>query len=175
MKKLAAVIAASFVLVACASTPKTASTEAAQPVVAQSAMVASNTQAQTVSQAEIDAKNLAEQQLALKSKSVYFDFDKSAVKSEYREIAQQQANFIKSHGNDTVTIEGNCDERGSSKYNLALGEKRANAVREELETLGVSANQIKTVSFGKEKPRSTCHEEKCWKENRRVDFIHQLN
>lgn len=130
---------------------------------------------QTLSQAEIDARNLAEQQLELKNKSVYFDFDKSAVKSGYRNIIQQQANFIKSHGNDSVSVEGNCDERGSSKYNLALGERRANAVRKELETLGVSASQIKTVSFGKEKPRLTCHEEKCWKENRRVDFVHQLN
>jgi peptidoglycan-associated lipoprotein len=97
------------------------------------------------------------------------------VKPEYQDIIQKQAQFIKDHKNDVVTVEGNTDERGSSEYNLALGDKRANAVRKNLELLGVSDAQINTVSLGQTKPRLTCHEEQCWKEDRRDDFIHKLN
>ncbi len=72
-------------------------------------------------------------------------------------------------------MEGNADERGSAEYNLALGDRRANAVRKNLELLGIPTAQIKTLSFGEEKPRLLCHEEKCWQENRRDDFVHKLN
>jgi peptidoglycan-associated lipoprotein len=177
MKILTTVIAACLVLTACASTPKTSSPLAEQSAV-QSAVqpkATTNPQIAIPSEAEIDAKKLAEQLQYLKNKSVYFDFDKSIVKPEYHDVVQQQSDFIKAHGNDTVTLEGNCDERGSDEYNLALGDRRANAVRKVLEILGVSADQMKTVSFGEEKPRLTCHEEKCWQENRRVDFDHKLN
>ncbi|MGB8410375.1 MAG: OmpA family protein, partial [Gallionella sp.] len=87
----------------------------------------------------------------------------------------KQAAFLKAHNNDVVTIEGNCDERGSPEYNLALGDRRADAARKSLEILGVPETQIKVVSFGLEKPRLTCHEERCWKENRRDDFVHKLD
>ena len=96
-------------------------------------------------------------------------------KPEYRNIIQQQADFVVAHSKDIVTIQGNADERGSEEYNIALGDKRANAARKNLELLGVPSSQIKIVSFGEEKPREICHEEKCWKENRRDDFIHGLN
>ena len=111
----------------------------------------------------------------LEKQSIYFDFDRYAVKPEYRNIVQIQAEFIKAHKNAMVTVEGNADERGSNEYNLALGDKRANAVRKNLELLGVPATQIRAVSMGEEKPRLSCHEEKCWKENRRADFAHKLN
>ena len=111
----------------------------------------------------------------LQSKSIYFDFDQFIVKPEYRDVLQQQANFAISHTNDIVTIQGNADERGSEEYNLALGDRRANAARKDLELLGVPTSQIKTVSFGEEKPRAICHEENCWKENRRDDFSHHLS
>ncbi len=175
MKSLMTVIAACLVLAACASTPKTSPPQAAQPETKPVVQPPAAVQTAIPSQAEISARKLAEQLQDLKNKSVYFDFDKSIVKPEYRDTVQQQADFIKSHGNDTVTLEGNCDERGSSEYNLALGDRRATAVRKTLEILGVYAIQMKTVSFGEEKPRLTCHAEECWKENRRVDFDHNLN
>ncbi len=104
--------------------------------------------------------------------SIYFDFDQSAVKSQFKDVVGQQAEWLKSHPADTVTLEGNADERGSAEYNLALGDRRAAAVRSALVTLGVSEKRTKGVSYGKEKPKATCHEEKCWAENRRVDFVH---
>ena len=171
MKKIVSVIAASLILSACAST----SGKGGSAQSGSQAAMANETQAKALSQAEIDTQKLAEQLQALKSQSVYFDLDRSNVKPEYSKVVSQQAQFIKSHGSDTVTLAGNCDERGSGEYNLALGEKRADAVRKELELSGVAAGQIRTVSFGEEKPRATCHEEKCWKENRRVDFDHKPN
>ncbi len=170
MKKTAIVLV-SLLFAACAST-KTDAPQAAQPA-------AKNTAVETpvtapVSAAEVAANQLAAELQALQKESVYFDFDKSAVKSEFQDALRKQADFLKSHKNDVVTLEGNCDERGSSKYNLALGERRAQAVKKSLRLLGVSPTQIKTVSYGKERPRLQCHEEKCWKENRRADFVHSL-
>lgn len=178
------VVLASLLLAACASAPKTDSSQTpgadstqasqpnSQPALAKPAESGKNVQTST---AETELSRLASEAQALKKQSVYFDFDKFAVKPEYQDVIQQQAAFIKSHMNDIVTLEGNADERGSNEYNLALGDKRANAVRKNLELLGVSAAQIRAVSMGEEKPRLSCHEEKCWKENRRNDFIHKLN
>ena len=110
----------------------------------------------------------------LQQKSDYFDYNKYSVKSQYLNVIQKEAEFIKSHKNDVITLEGNADERGSDVYNLTLGEKRAEAVEKSLIKYGVPAGQIKLVTLGKGKPRLTCHAEKCWKENRRVDFMHKL-
>lgn len=164
-------------LTACASTPKNDS-QASQPGKTDSSAAKSNSDA--IKNAEIESRRLAAEKLAaemrdLQKQSVYFDFDKSELKPEYRDVVQQQAAFLKAHKNDVVTVEGNADERGSAEYNLALGDRRANAARKNLEQMGVIATQIKTVSFGEEKPRMTCHEEKCWQENRRDDFNHKLN
>lgn len=172
MKKISVVLA-TLMLAACASTPKT--TSAPQPEMAQQPEMA-NTRA--LSAADIEARRLAEERAqlqALQQQSVYFDFDQFSVKPEFKGTIQQQADFIKSHSKDVVTLEGNADERGSQEYNLALGDKRADAVRKSLEMLGVPAGSLKTSSYGEEKPRLSCHEERCWKENRRVDFAHKLN
>jgi peptidoglycan-associated lipoprotein len=111
----------------------------------------------------------------LQKQSDYFDYNKFVVKPEYQSILRKEAEFIKSHKQDFVTLQGNADERGSEGYNLDLGNKRAVAVELSLQQMGVPATQIKVVSYGEDKPRLTCHLEKCWKENRRVDFVHQLN
>ncbi len=184
MKKIAVVLIP-FLLMACASPPKTDSLKASQPK-----EVTTDTSATTkpeatisspaetnasVSSAEIEANKLAAELQELQKRSVFFDFDKSVIKPEYRDVIQKQAEFIKTHRNDVVTVEGNCDERGSTEYNLALGHRRANAALKNLELLGVPATQIKAVSLGEEKPRLSCHEEKCWQENRRDDFVHKIN
>jgi len=110
----------------------------------------------------------------LANKSVYFDYDDFTVKTQYQDVVKQQSDFIRQTPKDRVMLQGNADERGSAEYNLALGQKRAEAVRKALTILGVPDGRLEAVSYGKEKPRSLCHEEKCWQENRRVDFDHKV-
>jgi peptidoglycan-associated lipoprotein len=176
MKKIVVVLVP-ILLMACASTPKTDSSQVSQSK-ANSASAASSfdtANSATAKNAETESKRLAAEIRELQNQSVYFDFDKFAVKPEYLKVIQQQAAFIKAHSNDVVTVQGNADERGSDEYNLALGDRRANAARKNLELMGIPATQIKSVSLGEEKPHLLCHEEKCWKENRRDDFVHKLN
>jgi peptidoglycan-associated lipoprotein len=108
---------------------------------------------------------------AMTNQSIYFDFDRYAIKPDERSLIMEQAKLAITYPKDHITVQGNCDERGSSEYNLALGQRRADAVKQELVLLGVPASHIDTVSFGKEKPRALCHQEKCWAENRRADFV----
>ena len=177
MKKLAVVLLSLFIT-ACASSAKTASA----PVSSNSeknnsteTAVTASANGSQLSTAEIAARQSAAEAQTLKQQSVYFDFDRSMVKHDYQEVLQKQAEFLKNHKNDTVTLEGNCDDRGSSEYNLSLGSERAQAVEKSLEILGVPETQIKVTSLGEEKPRLNCPEERCWKEDRRVDFVHNLN
>ncbi len=110
----------------------------------------------------------------LSGKSVFFEYDDFKIKPSFLPLVQQQAELLKRYGKLTVTLEGNADERGSGEYNLALGQKRAEAVRKMLTLLGVPEDRLEAVSFGKEKPRATCSEEKCWSQNRRVDFASKV-
>ncbi len=104
-------------------------------------------------------------------KDIYFDFDKSDLRPESVQTLAHSAEVIKAHPNWTVQIQGNCDERGSVEYNLALGERRANAALQALTQGGVSASQLKTISFGKEKPVCTESNEDCWQKNRHDHFV----
>ena len=107
------------------------------------------------------------------NESVYFDFDKYAIRSDQEGAITDNEKLASSYSNDNVTLQGNCDERGSSEYNLALGQRRADAVKQRFVLMGIPSTRIETISFGKEKPRGLCHTESCWKENRRVDFVHE--
>ena len=98
---------------------------------------------------------------------VFFDFDKSVIKAEGQTTLQRQADWLKKYANFTVTIEGHCDERGTREYNLALGERRATAVRNALVALGIPANRLKTISYGKERPAVLGSNEAAWAQNRR--------
>jgi len=109
--------------------------------------------------------------VGLDKQSVYFDFDNYAIKPEGFSVITEHANLANTYTQDHVTLQGNCDERGSREYNLALGQHRAEAVKKRLVLLGVPEARIETVSLGKEKPRALCHDESCWHENRRTDFI----
>jgi peptidoglycan-associated lipoprotein len=108
----------------------------------------------------------------LAQRSTFYPFDVSVVQSADRPLVQAHAKYLSEHPNRKVRLEGNCDERGSKKYNMGLGQRRADGVKELLLAGGAMASQIETVSYGKERPRLTCHEEKCWKENRRTDLIY---
>ena len=169
---LAMVVLVSLAISACSTAPKVTTVETpAQEAAASGAQATPSTETGTISSAEVETSNLTAQLDEMKKQSVYFDFGEFEVKPEYRELIQRQAEFLKAHANVIVTLEGNTDERGSSEYNLALGDRRANAVRKALEVMSVPDSQIKTVSLGEEHPRLTCHEEQCWKENRRTDFV----
>ena len=101
----------------------------------------------------------------------YFDFDKSDIRLDARTALTQTANFLKSYPPLKVIIEGHCDERGSTEYNLALSDRRAQAAKDFLVSLGVPPDNIQTVSYGKERPFCTEHTENCWQQNRRAHFI----
>jgi peptidoglycan-associated lipoprotein len=103
--------------------------------------------------------------------TVYFDFDKATIKPSEESKLQDVANYFKGNTTDALRVEGNCDERGTEKYNLALGDRRALAVREYLANLGVEADRIQTVTFGSSKPADPGHNEAAWKKNRRDDLV----
>lgn len=111
---------------------------------------------------------------SVEGRSVYFAYDDFAIKHDYQQVVETHADVLRKTGKGTVVLEGNADERGSREYNLALGQKRAAAVANALRTLEFPSDRIEAISFGKEKPRAVCHEEKCWAENRRVDFTYKL-
>jgi len=102
---------------------------------------------------------------------VYFDFDKSALSAEAKQTLAENARQLKDAGSMAVTIEGHCDERGTNAYNLALGEKRANAAKDYLVSLGVDGGRITTISYGEEKPFDAGHDETAWTKNRRGHFV----
>ena len=103
-------------------------------------------------------------------RSVYYEFDRYDVKPEYRALVQSHARWLVANPTARLTIEGNTDERGSREYNVALGQRRAESVTKMMQVMGVKPEQIEAVSFGKEKPRATGHDEAALAENRRSDF-----
>jgi peptidoglycan-associated lipoprotein len=104
-------------------------------------------------------------------KDVFFDYDSYDITGQYTAILQQDARFLQQHPNINFTIEGHCDERGSTEYNLALGDNRALAAKNALLAMGIAGNRIKTVSYGKEKPFCGESTEACWAQNRRAHFV----
>jgi peptidoglycan-associated lipoprotein len=107
---------------------------------------------------------------ALAKRSVFFDFDSFVVKPEYQSLVEAHGKYLTTNKGRRIMIEGNADERGSREYNLALGQKRADAVKSRLQLLGVADSQTETVSFGEEKPRASSHDEAAWAQNRRADL-----
>jgi peptidoglycan-associated lipoprotein len=106
-------------------------------------------------------------------KDVYFDYDKSDIRADQQSSLQADVQFLNQHANVNITIEGHCDERGSTDFNLALGDQRASAVKNALTAGGLSGSRIKTISYGKEKPFCTESNEACWQQNRRGHLVYQ--
>jgi peptidoglycan-associated lipoprotein len=109
----------------------------------------------------------------LANRSVYFDFDSYAVRADGKPVVENHSAYLTKNTGRKVLIQGNTDERGGTEYNLALGQKRAEAVRKAMTTLGVSDSQLEAVSLGKEKPKADGHDEAAWAENRRADIVYQ--
>lgn len=106
----------------------------------------------------------------LATRVIYFEYDSSEVLPQYRSVVEAHAAYLAANPAASVTLEGHADERGSREYNLALGERRANAIRSQMTLLGAKSNQIKTVSYGEERPAVDGHDEAAWSKNRRVEF-----
>ena len=168
MKKLVISIVLVNLLAACASEKPKAPEAAAPvppPVVTAPAPEAAPAPAPVV---EVDSLNDPASILA--KRSVYYPFDVSAVQDADKPIVVAHAKYLSEHPDRNVRVEGNADERGSNEYNLALGQRRADGVKQMLVLGGAKASQIETVSYGEEKPRCTDHNEACWKQNRRSDI-----
>ena len=123
--------------------------------------------------AQINVDPLNDPNSPLAKRSIYFDFDSFVIRDDFRSTVEAHARYLQANRNRKVIIQGNTDERGSREYNLALGQKRAEAVRRDLNALGVSDSQIEAVSLGEEKPRGTGADESAWAENRRADLVYQ--
>jgi peptidoglycan-associated lipoprotein len=125
-------------------------------------------------QEKLKALEKAQQELdemkALENDKVYFDFDKSDLKPESQTVLKKIADWLSAHPAYALRVEGNCDERGTSEYNLALGERRANAAKKFLVALGIAENRISTISYGEERPADPGHNEEAWAKNRRDEF-----
>ena len=109
----------------------------------------------------------------LSKRSIFFDLDSNLVKDEYKPVVAAHARYLQENRGKKMRVEGNADERGSREYNIALGQRRADSVRQMMQLLGAQASQIETVSYGEEKPRCTGHDETCWWQNRRGDIVYQ--
>jgi len=108
----------------------------------------------------------------LSKRVVYFDFDTDAVKPEFASLIQAHASYLAQNRNRKVRLEGHADERGSREYNMALGQRRANAVGKATTALGVGNERIETISFGEDKPKGNGHDEASWAQNRRVEIVY---
>jgi len=171
-----ALAAASLLAAACASNTPPADTGAA-PASASGTPAPRTGSAAAKSQPGQRAGSQASAQPNVKGvpaqRSIYYDFDRSDIKPEFRPAIEAHARYLRENADARVTIEGNGDERGSREYNLALGQKRAEAVQKMMRLSGAADGQIEAVSFGEEKRKTLGHDEASWAENRRSDVVYQ--
>ena len=172
MKKIALSIVVASLVAACGSQEvkkdvpvADRTTPATQP-----SRPATSTTTSPTTQPAIAANPLTDPKNILSKRSVYFDFDSTVVKDEFRPVVQAHARYMVDRKDARIRVEGNCDERGSREYNLALGQRRAEAVKRVMTVLGVQEGRIETVSFGEEKPAAAGHDEAAWAQNRRSDI-----
>ena len=102
---------------------------------------------------------------------IFFDFDRSDIRPDARQVLESNAGWLKTNSRARIKIEGHCDERGTTEYNLALGQRRAEATKRFLVALGIDASRLATISYGEERPACTDHDEGCWSQNRRSHFM----
>ena len=117
------------------------------------------------------AKKNAEALVDLNIQNIYFDYDKSAIRPDAREILKANAEIFTKNSSAKIVVEGHCDERGTAEYNMALGERRAQEAKQYLVNLGIDASRIETISYGKERPLDNRSTEEAWAQNRRAQFL----
>lgn len=135
---------------------------------------APNSSATATSGTSVGVDPLNDPHSILAKRSVYYPFDVSAVQDADKPVVEAHAKYLSEHANRKVRLEGNCDERGSDEYNLALGQRRADGVKKMLLVGGVKDMQVETVSYGEEKPKATGHDEASWAQNRRTDLNYNV-
>jgi len=119
-----------------------------------------------------DVRNFDNAESLLSKRVIYFDFDRSAVRPEFRGIVSAHAAYLAAHSSGRVTLEGHADERGTREYNLGLGERRGNSVMGLMSAQGGRGNQLVVVSYGEERPTCRVSDENCWGQNRRVEIVY---
>ena len=176
IQSIALAATAAVFLAACSSTsitegdsknPAPTAAPAVTASTAKSAPMAASTVAPVVVQPYLDPSNAL-----AKERSFYFDYDNFAVKSEYGRQVELHGKFLAKNPKVAIKVEGNADERGGAEYNLALGQKRAAAVVTALKVYGATDAQMEAVSWGREKPKATGHDEASWAQNRRADLVY---
>ena len=181
MKRWMTMFAVVGLLVGCASTPEEqagAKVEEAKPSVATTQPVkpkpaGPDLSGRSAKPDSVGGNPLKDPNNILSRRSIFFDYDQFTVKEEFKPVVSAHARYLQQNRSAHATIQGNTDERGSREYNLALGQKRADAVKQMMTLLGATASQIETVSFGEEKPRATGSNEQAFAENRRADLVYR--
>lgn len=166
-----ALIASALVLTACSSTKLQETPVVEKTPTPAPAPAADSRDIRPVETGSVDPLNDPKGVLA--NRSVYFDYDSFVVREDGKPIVANHSGYLTKNSGRKVLIQGNTDERGGTEYNLALGQKRAEAVRRAMGALGVSDNQMEAVSLGEEKPKATGSDEAAWAENRRADIVYQ--
>lgn len=169
------VLASAALLAACSSTPETPA--AAEPVapkvtVAEPAPVVVQPKSESTVTTVAVPDYLDPKSPISSQRSVYFDFDDYTIKKEFVSLIEMHGKFLSANPKLAIRVEGNADERGSSEYNLALGQRRAESVLRALKTFGVKDGQVEPVSWGEEKPKAAGHDEAAWAQNRRADVVY---
>lgn len=182
MRRWITVFAVVGLLAGCASTPKDEQPaadvkDAAPPtttttVPPPSKKPTTDPTAKPITPQTVSADPLKDPANILSRRSVFFDYDSNVVKDEFKPVVSAHAGYLSKNRNRRMTVQGNTDERGSREYNLALGQRRADAVKQMMTLLGAPGGQIETVSFGEEKPRAQGSTEQAWGENRRADIVY---
>jgi peptidoglycan-associated lipoprotein len=172
VKSIAFIITSAALLAACSSPVKVSEPAPVVESKPAEAPVADNTRAV----APVETKSidpLDDPQGVLAQRSVYFDFDSYVVREDGKSVVSNHAGYLTKNTGRNILIQGNTDERGGAEYNLALGQKRAEAVKRSMVALGVADGQIEAVSLGKEKPKATGSNEEAWAQNRRADIVYK--
>lgn len=183
MKRLILAFAAAAILAACGSTPtkeqEGAAVEDRNAAAAAAAAAQQKPQTQTtgptskpLESSSMSGNPLKDPSNILSKRSIYFELDSNVVKEEFKPVVAAHARYLQQNRGVKMTVQGNADERGSREYNLALGQRRADAVKQAMQLLGAQPDQIESVSFGEEKPKATGHDEQSWAENRRADLAY---
>lgn len=171
VKSLAFILSSAALLAACSTPPKPAEVPVVEAPPKPTAPVAQDTR--SVAQVDTGSTDpLDDPKGVLAKRSVYFDFNSYAVRDTDKSVIENHAGYLTKKTGRKILIQGNTDERGGAEYNLALGQKRAEAVRKSMAALGVSESQMEAVSLGKEKPKASGSTEEAYAENRRADIVY---
>jgi len=153
------------------SAPTTGTEQAAPEQKAGEDAAAADAQRKADDEARLKEEALKAAQEQFANEDVHYDYDSAAIKDTEKDILNKKAQFMKDNANVATTVEGHCDERGTAEYNIALGEKRANAAKAFLVDLGIDGSRLEAKSFGKEQPLDPGHTEEAWAKNRRAHFV----